>query len=300
MFFTLDFDLHTGFTWLGTGALAPRHLSSRFINQQTAAPELLTRDQSLVSDMFFSLWANSYPEQVGGSFHSFLVFLDKPNPVPKADAKRSRPDRRRRRGSRLVPRHRGRSVDSCLRQRCLSFPLTFSASLLPDPFRFFAPLQLDAVRKLYDILLVKDPYLCPDPFPLAAPPPESHTRAPCANDGCLFSTSMTPFPHPSILSYPSAPPPRPWWSPTRGKKPPVTMADVEHKFDPWKVASVREYEDKWAGVPGGWPSDKWWTEKGSWHLAVDGKGHLTCWESWRREFYLFSDVFFPLFAAFGC
>lgn len=173
------------------------------------------------------------------------------------------------------------------------FPSPFPPRFSLTPFVFSRPPQLDAVRKLYDILLVKDPYLCPDPFPLAAPPPESHTRAPCANDGCLFSTSMTPFPHPSILSYPSAPPPRPWWSPTRGKKPPVTMADVEHKFDPWKVASVREYEDKWAGVPGGWPSDKWWTEKGSWHLAVDGKGHLTCWESWRREFYLFSGVFPP-------
>lgn len=59
-----DIDLHAGFTWLGTGAFAPRHLSVRFLNQQSTAPVLLTRDQVLVSDMFFSLWANSYAEQV--------------------------------------------------------------------------------------------------------------------------------------------------------------------------------------------------------------------------------------------
>ena len=34
------------------------------MNQQSAAPVLLERDQTLVSDMFFSLWTNSYPEQV--------------------------------------------------------------------------------------------------------------------------------------------------------------------------------------------------------------------------------------------
>lgn len=59
-----DLDLHTGFTWLGTGSFAPRHLSRRFTQQQAAAPVLLSRDQSLVADMFFSLWTNSYPEQM--------------------------------------------------------------------------------------------------------------------------------------------------------------------------------------------------------------------------------------------
>lgn len=59
-----DLDLHTGFTWLGTGSFAPRHLSRRFTQQQAAAPVLLSRDQALVADMFFSLWTNTYPEQM--------------------------------------------------------------------------------------------------------------------------------------------------------------------------------------------------------------------------------------------
>ena len=60
----VDIDLHTGFTWLGTGSFAPRIFSIRFLNQQSAAPVLLRQEQTLVSDMFFSLWTNSYPEQV--------------------------------------------------------------------------------------------------------------------------------------------------------------------------------------------------------------------------------------------
>lgn len=59
-----DIDLHTGFTWLGTGSFAPRHLSRRFMQQQAATPLALSRDQALVADMFFSLWTNAYPEQM--------------------------------------------------------------------------------------------------------------------------------------------------------------------------------------------------------------------------------------------
>lgn len=150
--------------------------------------------------------------------------------------------------------------------------------------------QLDAVRKLYDILLVDDTYLCPDPFSLSAPPPESHTRAPCANDGCLFSTSLTPFPPPAALVFAFEEPAKPFWSLARWKKKPavpavpggLTLADIEGKFDPWRLSSMGEYEDIWGEVDEGWPTNSWWTEKGSWHLAVDGKGGETCWESWRR------------------
>ena len=59
-----DIGLHTGFTWLGTGSFAPRHLSRRFLQQQQAAPVALSRTQALVADMFFSLWTNTYPEQM--------------------------------------------------------------------------------------------------------------------------------------------------------------------------------------------------------------------------------------------
>lgn len=34
------------------------------MQQQSASPILLSRDQSLVADIFFSLWTNSYPEQM--------------------------------------------------------------------------------------------------------------------------------------------------------------------------------------------------------------------------------------------
>ncbi|KAL8279221.1 hypothetical protein RQP46_008477 [Phenoliferia psychrophenolica] len=236
-----DIDLHTAFTWLGTGAFAPRHLSMRFLNQQSAAPVLLERDQTLVSDMYFSLWTNSYPEQM-------------PNDLVPIDVEGGE-----------VGWSRGTGVDQ---------------------WRVVYTNILDAVRKLYDILVLEDTYLCPDPFPLAAPPPESHTRAPCANDGCLFSTSLTPFPPPAALVFAFEEPSKPFWSPSRWKtrKQPSAasgLGGLASAFDPWRIKSVSEYEDMWTGVEGGWPTDAWWVEKGSWHLAVDGKGSATCWESWR-------------------
>jgi len=37
-------------------------------------------------------------------------------------------------------------------------------------------------------------------------------------------------------------------------------------------------------VEGGYPTNKWWDERGSWHLAVDGRGTESCWQSWRGMF----------------
>jgi len=62
-----DINLHTGFTWLGTGSFVPKSLSARFLNQQSAAPVGLSQAETLVSDMFFSLWTNTYPEQMPNS-----------------------------------------------------------------------------------------------------------------------------------------------------------------------------------------------------------------------------------------
>lgn len=71
-------------------------------------------------------------------------------------------------------------------------------------------------------------------------------------------------------------------------------------FDPFEINHVKEYEQRWNDVAtrrdrittsGGasgtalwkWPDEEWWVRNGSWHLAVDGKGVETCWESWRGE-----------------
>ncbi|KAM0752996.1 hypothetical protein T439DRAFT_187316 [Meredithblackwellia eburnea MCA 4105] len=233
-----DIDLHTGFTWLGTGSFAPRHLSARFLNQQSAAPELLKREQTLVSDMFFALWANSYPEQM-------------PNDLVPIDVEGGE-----------VGWSRGADVDQ--------WSVVYGNIL-------------DAIRKLYDILLLESASLCPDPFPVAEPPAESHTRAPCANDGCLFTTSLSPFPPPSALVFPTeqAPRPKQWGFGRLLKKPPSILPEADGKFDPWKVTHMKEYEQQWSAIPGSWPTDEWWNLRGSWHLAVDGKGSLTCWESFR-------------------
>lgn len=60
--------------------------------------------------------------------------------------------------------------------------------------------------------------------------------------------------------------------------------EVKARFDAELVRHVNEYEGRWGGVEGGFPTNEWWEERGSWHLAVDGRGVETCWQSWRGEF----------------
>ncbi|BGP40383.1 hypothetical protein JCM10449v2_004345 [Rhodotorula kratochvilovae] len=277
-----DIDLHTGFTWLGTGSFAPRHLSRRFMQQQSASPVPLSRTQSLVADMFFSLWTNSYPEQM-------------PNDLVPIDVEGGE-----------VGWSRGEGVDQW--------------AVVYGNIR-------SAVRTLYTILSLSSPAYSPSLFPLASPPAESHTRAPCANDGCLFTTSLTPFPPASALasSYASEPAgsrssaggraSRAWLTLTGRGGSLVRDGDRADRavhaqllretrrrlegtqgaprgFDPLARGwSVREHEARWnelvrprvgsAGVESAWPDEGWWVRNGSWHLAVDGRGTDTCWESFR-------------------
>ncbi|GAA5957495.1 hypothetical protein JCM10213_003904 [Rhodosporidiobolus nylandii] len=268
-----DIDLHTGFTWLDTGSYAPRHLSSRFMQQQSASPIPLSREQALVADMFFSLWSNSYPEQMSND----LVPID----VDGGQSARSR-------------RH---GAD----ERALLYANIRSA-----------------IRTLHSVLSLASPALTPHPFPLSSSPPESLTRAPCANDGCLFFTSLTPFPDPSSLraSYAADPAGHarrrglldfifaggsgaaPDAPPTRLDPHAVgwTLEEHEERFEALqrpKVPAARAKLDLVAagGALGGgaarkeveletaFPDERWWTRNGSWHFAVDGRGRETCWES---------------------
>ncbi|GAA5878949.1 hypothetical protein JCM3774_000669 [Rhodotorula dairenensis] len=282
-----DLDLHTGFTWLGTGSFAPRHLSRRFTQQQAAAPVLLSREQSLVADMFFSLWTNTYPEQMPND----LVPID----VEGGEVGWSRSD----------------GVDQW--------------AVVYSNIR-------SAVRTLFLALTLATPSLVPFPFPLSDPPAESHTRAPCANDACLFTTSLTPFPDPEALrqSYSETPagdgqPSFLRWMSRFGREeadgaewraviaererdhpdaalpPPTTgllpltpgwtVQEHEARFNALQVEKRRGVSPLGAAGLGGagavsgakmenaWPDEDWWVKNGSWHLAVDGKGTETCWQS---------------------
>lgn len=291
-----DLDLHTGFTWLGTGSFAPRHLSRRFTQQQAAAPVLLSRDQSLVADMFFSLWTNSYPEQM-------------PDDLVPIDVEGGE-----------VGWSRGDGVDQW--------------AVVYGNIR-------SAVRTLFLALTLATPSLVPFPFPLSTPPAESHTRAPCANDACLFTTSLTPFPDPEALrqSYYDTPagqgqPSLLRWMSRFGREesdglewrtviaererdhPDLALPPPSTGFLPLAPGwTVKEHEERFnalmvekrrgtsnlgrlggvaagVGMAGGgpaggasakmeraWPDEDWWVKNGSWHLAVDGKGTETCWQS---------------------
>ncbi|KEI37569.1 uncharacterized protein L969DRAFT_52531 [Mixia osmundae IAM 14324] len=59
-----EIDMTAGFIWLGTGSLAPRQLSQRFVDQMGTRPIQMDRDSVLLADMYFGLWTNTYPEQM--------------------------------------------------------------------------------------------------------------------------------------------------------------------------------------------------------------------------------------------
>ncbi|GAA5975432.1 hypothetical protein JCM11641_004262 [Rhodosporidiobolus odoratus] len=270
-----DISLHAGFTSLGTGTYAPRHFSSRFVQQQAASSLHLSRRQrSLAGDAPFSIWSNSYQEQMP----SDLVLID-------------------------VDEIEGVKQD------------------MGDPNDVREDI-LTALRVLHDVLTLF-PALSPHPFPITAPPPESLTRAPCANDGCLFVTSLTPFPNPAALRASYAAIPAGLASSKRGFLSSLWLGGS------WKINSgtaaarvnptaagwtIMEHEGRFNTLqrprdragraqldlvaaggalggragPGGkvemenaFPDEEWWVRNGSWHLAVDGRGTETCWESSR-------------------
>lgn len=207
-------------------------------------------------------------------------------------------------------------------------------------------LQRSAVRTLFLALTLATPSLVPFPFPLSTPPAESHTRAPCANDACLFTTSLTPFPDPEALrqSYYDTPagqgqPSLLRWMSRFGREesdglewrtviaererdhPDLALPPPSTGFLPLAPGwTVKEHEERFnalmvekrrgtsnlgrlggvaagVGMAGGgpaggasakmeraWPDEDWWVKNGSWHLAVDGKGTETCWQSFLRKF----------------
>lgn len=56
-------------------------------------------------------------------------------------------------------------------------------------------------------------------------------------------------------------------------------------FDPLARGwTVKEHEARFGSLAGAgaFPDEQWWVRNGSWHLAVDGRGTDTCWESFRR------------------
>lgn len=183
---------------------------------------------------------------------------------------------------------------------------------------------------------------------MSPPPAESQTRAPCANDACLFTTSLTPFPSPealrqSYLDQPAGggPPSLLEWlgrfrredpdgaewravifqrerdHPDAALPPPAsgflplapgwTVQEHEARFNSLQVDKRRTSQGLPVGGAGGvikaapaaaavkmenaWPDEDWWVRNGSWHLAVDGRGTETCWQSFLRASHGLSPEF---------
>lgn len=59
-------NLHTGFSWLGTGAIAARTTVERFVLEQIG---LIDRKEIPLADMYFATWFNQVPYQLQNELH---------------------------------------------------------------------------------------------------------------------------------------------------------------------------------------------------------------------------------------
>ncbi|GAA5822237.1 hypothetical protein JCM5353_001541 [Sporobolomyces roseus] len=246
-------NLHTGFTWLGTGSFFPRRFSTNFLSQQSYLSQLslshptldltLSESETLVSDMFFSIWTNSYPEQ----WSTELVEIDV----------------------------EGGEVG-------------WSKSNGIDQWTVVYENLLKAYRIL-SVALLESPNSPNSPFPSTPPDtlfPSSHSRAPCSNDECIFITNLSPFPSPSSIDpifndkIRSQSTSNGWFNQNKisGQR---KGLGLENGFDPFLIPSLKSYEQLWDSLPPTqiqFPSVESFISHHSWHFAVDSISS-TCFDS---------------------
>ncbi|KAF9103532.1 hypothetical protein BGX29_003231 [Mortierella sp. GBA35] len=68
-----DYNMHAGFSWMGTGSYLPREKARRLLEQR--GNTTLAKDRFKVIDMYFSIWTNQYPYQLV----NYLTPLDQKN-----------------------------------------------------------------------------------------------------------------------------------------------------------------------------------------------------------------------------
>ncbi|KAF9922269.1 hypothetical protein FBU30_007629 [Linnemannia zychae] len=68
-----DYNMHAGFSWMGTGSYLPREKARRLLEQR--GNTTLAKDRFKVIDMYFSIWTNQYPYQLV----NYLTAFDQKN-----------------------------------------------------------------------------------------------------------------------------------------------------------------------------------------------------------------------------
>ncbi|KAF9349137.1 hypothetical protein BGX26_012532 [Mortierella sp. AD094] len=68
-----NYNMHAGFSWMGTGSYLPREKAQRLMKQR--GNTTLAKDRFKVIDMYFSIWTNQYPYQLV----NYLTPLDQKN-----------------------------------------------------------------------------------------------------------------------------------------------------------------------------------------------------------------------------
>ncbi|KAF9896037.1 hypothetical protein BX616_008267, partial [Lobosporangium transversale] len=68
-----DYNMHAGFSWMGTGSYVSRAKAQRLLEQR--GNTTLSKERFKVIDMYFSIWTNQYPYQLV----NYLTPLDQKN-----------------------------------------------------------------------------------------------------------------------------------------------------------------------------------------------------------------------------
>lgn len=147
-------------------------------------------------------------------------------------------------------------------------------------------MTLHAVRSLFSTLSARDPFLSPDPFPIAPSPSLDPGRAPCHDDRCIFETNISPFTRaPSDLVFHQR-------TPAISKKAKLGKKDAvspnqearsvrkptSSVFNPFThIGSIDDYRASWhdlsdSTIVGGFPTSAGEFQRTSnWYLAVNGR-----------------------------
>lgn len=170
--------LHTGFSWVGCGALASKRAVQRFLAKLDSVAEGVTEEVSQLIDNVFALWMNAFPAQIENVLFEVHQLQDNSVRMSRPDAIES------------FARTRRFAIETLWQH--LDATVAHGADLLDVSLD--GPVPGDAAGSA---AVEAAGFELWDPEPAGALLPLTHivyrVRAPCSDDACGFIASPDPF-----------------------------------------------------------------------------------------------------------
>lgn len=160
-------DLHTCFAWLGAGAMISRARARDYLRTLMSASPSLSADEWALADNYYAMLENR------------PAYLLQHTQIELSTRKST------------FSAGRGRARNKRYMERALA---RLAATLPPATIESAAtPLEVDV-----------EPYRATPPPPWPLHPYAHHSRAPCADDACIFITNVAALPPPDSVRFPYA------------------------------------------------------------------------------------------------